>query len=229
MDASRFTGFPPETFAFLRSLARHNDREWFEAHRDDYERACVAPTLAFVEAVGPRVKALFPGIQFDAAVGGSLLRLHRDLRFVRDQKPYKEYLDVWFWRGDDKGRTAPSFGLRLFGDRIEVGAGIRVLAGEQLAAYRVAVADGRRGRKLAEVLGELCERGRYTIAGKQLARVPTGYDAEHPRAALLRRTGMFVCRDAPVGKGASTAKFADDCARHFAAMVPLCRWLQALE
>jgi len=229
MDTPRFTGFPPETFAFLRSLARHNDREWFEAHRDDYENVCVAPALAFVATVGPRVKSLFAGIQFDATLGGSLLRIHRDLRFVRNEKPYKEYLDVWFWRGEDKGRAAPSFGVRLHGDRIEVGAGIRVLVGEQLAAYRVAVADARSGRRLDEVMSALRKAGRYTIAGKQLARVPVGFDPAHARVELLRRTGLFMCRDTPVGKSASTAKFADECIGHFAAMVPLCRWLQALE
>lgn len=228
MDTPRFTGFPPETFAFLRSLARHNDRAWFEAHRAEYDDACVAPALAFVANVGPRVKSMCPGTQFDAQLGGSLLRMHRDLRFVRDEKPYKEYLDLWFWRGDDKGRAAPSFAVRLHGDRIVVGAGIRVLEGELLAAYREAVADPRRGRKLATVVDELCDGGRYALAGKELARVPSGFDAEHPRAELLRRTGLFIVRDTPVGKSASSAKFADECVEHFARMVPLCKWLQPL-
>jgi uncharacterized protein (TIGR02453 family) len=229
MDTPRFTGFSSETFAFLRGLARHNDREWFEAHRERYDTACVAPALAFVAAVGPRVQALCPGIQYEAALGGSLLRIHRDLRFVRNAKPYKEYLDLWFWRGADKGRASPSFGVRLHGGRIEVGAGIRVLVGEQLAAYRLAVADGSSGRKLAELTRELCKAGRYGLAGKQLTRVPPGFDPEHPRAELLRRASMFVCRDTPVPKSASSAKFVDECVAHFSAMVPLCRWLQALE
>ena len=29
--------FTPATFRFLRALARNNSREWFNAHRDDYE------------------------------------------------------------------------------------------------------------------------------------------------------------------------------------------------
>jgi uncharacterized protein (TIGR02453 family) len=227
MTTARFTGFPDTTFTFLGSLAKHNDREWFEAHRDRYDEACVVPALAFVQAVGPRVKALFPGTKFEAQLGGSLLRIHRDLRFVRDSKPYKDYLDVWFWRGDDKGRDAPSFAVRIHADRIVVGAGIRSFAGEQLAAYRAAIDDARRGRALATILAPLLERGRFTLAGKSLVRVPTGFDADHPRAELLRRLGLFVTRDVPVGKSAGTARFADECVGHFAALVPVCKWLAA--
>jgi len=225
MTEPRFTGFPAETFAFLKGLARNNDREWFAAHRDEYAQVCVAPALAFIAAVGPKVRALQPGTKFEARLGGSLLRLHRDLRFARDQKPFKEYLDMWFWRGDQKGRDAPSFCVRLHADRVVVGAGIRVLGGDQLSAYRAAVDDPRRGRTLTKVVESLCHTGPYALAGDVRVRVPAGFAAEHPRAELLRRAGLFVCRDGPPSRSVATARFADECVRHFRTMVPLCRWL----
>lgn len=228
MAALRFRGFPAETFEFLAGLSRHNDREWFEAHREEYDSFCVEPALAFVDAVGPKVKALSPGTKFEPRVGGSLLRIHRDQRFARDPKPYKEYLDVWFWRGEHKGRDAPSFSVRLHADRVVVGAGIRALGGDQLSAYRAAVDDARRGRSLAKVVEQLCREGPYSLAGQLRTRVPSGFEAEHPRAELLRRTGLFVCRDGPIPRSASKARFADECVEHFAAMVPLCKWLAAV-
>ena len=30
--------FPPATLDFLTALREHNDRDWFDAHRRDYER-----------------------------------------------------------------------------------------------------------------------------------------------------------------------------------------------
>jgi uncharacterized protein (TIGR02453 family) len=227
MGESRFTGFRAETFAFLKGLARNNDREWFAAHREEYEASCVEPALAFVSAVGPKLKSVQPGTKFEPKLGGSLLRIHRDLRFTRDAKPFKEYLDIWFWRGDDKGRDAPSFTVRLHADRIVVGAGMRHLAGEQLAAYRAAVDDPRRGRALAKLVDDLCAKGDYALAGPTRSRVPAGFAAEHPRAELLRRTSLFVCRDAAVSKSAASPRFADECIGHFRAMQPLCRWLAA--
>jgi uncharacterized protein (TIGR02453 family) len=225
MAEPRFTGFPAETFAFLKGLGRNNHRDWFEAHRDEYDEVCVAPAVAFIASVGPRVRTLQPGTKYEAKLGGSLLRLHRDLRFTHDPKPYKEYLDIWFWRGDKKGRDAPSFCVRLHHDRIVIGAGIRSLVGDQLSAYRAAVDDPRRGRTLANVVETLCRAGPYALVGDLRARVPTGFAAEHPRAELLRRSSLFVCREQPVTKIAATARFTEEVVGHFRAMVPLCKWL----
>ena len=38
-----FTGFPPEAFRFFTDLAKHNNRDWFQAHKDVYEQACREP------------------------------------------------------------------------------------------------------------------------------------------------------------------------------------------
>lgn len=40
--------FSPRLFAFLRELATNNDREWFAAHRDEYERCVRDPALRFI-------------------------------------------------------------------------------------------------------------------------------------------------------------------------------------
>ena len=40
--------FSAETLRFLRALKRNNRREWFNAHRDEYERYVRAPMTAVV-------------------------------------------------------------------------------------------------------------------------------------------------------------------------------------
>ena len=37
--AGRFAGIPREAFTFFEGLASHNNREWFQANKDIYERA----------------------------------------------------------------------------------------------------------------------------------------------------------------------------------------------
>jgi uncharacterized protein (DUF2461 family) len=41
--------FSAETLRFLRALKRNNRREWFNAHRDDYETHVRRPMTAIVE------------------------------------------------------------------------------------------------------------------------------------------------------------------------------------
>ena len=109
--ANQFAGFELETFAFLRDLTLHNDRDWFTANRARYEEHYLAPALGFIEAVGPRLAAELPGdVRFEARVNGSLFRINRDVRFSRDKTPYKNHIDMWFWTGrlPSAGASPPS-------------------------------------------------------------------------------------------------------------------------
>jgi hypothetical protein len=56
-----FGGFPPETIRFLRELRANNRKEWFDAHRADYEAHWVAPAKAFVVGAGQQLAELAPG------------------------------------------------------------------------------------------------------------------------------------------------------------------------
>ena len=76
-----FSSFPQATLDFLRGIATDNSREWFEAHRGDYEASYVEPARRFVETVGPRLKEISPGVRFEPKINGSISRINRDVRF----------------------------------------------------------------------------------------------------------------------------------------------------
>ena len=46
-----FTPFTPKAFTFLRGIAKHNRKEWFEEHRADFEREIKQPLAQLVEEV----------------------------------------------------------------------------------------------------------------------------------------------------------------------------------
>jgi uncharacterized protein (DUF2461 family) len=52
--AEQFSGFPREAITFFTDLARHNNRDWFLAHKHVYERACVQPMRQLTAALEPR-------------------------------------------------------------------------------------------------------------------------------------------------------------------------------
>ena len=45
--------FTPATFRFLRALARNNSREWFNAHRGDYEARLRDPFQRLITDLAP--------------------------------------------------------------------------------------------------------------------------------------------------------------------------------
>ncbi len=73
-DATGFEGIPKGTFRFVRSIAEHNTKAWFDAHRDDYEQFYVAPAKALVSALGSRLRQISKSVKFEPRVNGSVFR-----------------------------------------------------------------------------------------------------------------------------------------------------------
>ncbi|MGZ3624979.1 MAG: DUF2461 family protein, partial [Ktedonobacteraceae bacterium] len=38
-----FTGFPQSSLDFLSDLAAHNERTWFEDHKEEYQKTLIEP------------------------------------------------------------------------------------------------------------------------------------------------------------------------------------------
>jgi len=45
--------FTDSTFDFLRMLSQNNNRDWFNAHKADYETQVREPARAFIHAMQP--------------------------------------------------------------------------------------------------------------------------------------------------------------------------------
>ena len=218
-----FGGFPPETIRFLRELRANNTKDWFDAHRADYEGYWVAPAKAFVIAAGERLAELAPGIRAEPRVLGSIFRINRDTRFSRDQRPYKDHLDFWFWEGERRDAVSGFF-ARLSPEFLGVGAGCHSLDPERLTRFRRAVAHPASGEELARI-AKLVEGGGYELGGAALRRPPAGLPADGPAGRFLLHKALFVHHDEPVDDRVHTTAILATCARHWQAMGPLHRWL----
>ena len=217
-----FTGFPPETFDFLKGLAKNNSKTWFDEHRDDYEQNHLAPAKAFVEAIAPGLKKISKTINAEPRVNGSIFRINRDVRFSKDKRPYKTTLDLWFWEGEKRGWEASGFYLRLMPDGFMAGAGLHGFVPEQLKAYRAAVLDEKAGAALVKTVQKL---DGLKLGQPTRKKVPRGLPADHPRAQFLLLDGLHCSYEAPLPKAVHTAKFVAQCLDIFARAHPLSVWL----
>src|SRR5215468_1462069 len=110
---------------FLRELAAHNNREWFQKNKERYERSVRDPFLRFVADLQPRLAKISPHFVADPRpVGGSMMRIYRDTRFAKDKAPYKTEVAAHFWHAKGKEGAMPAFHLRLEPGHSTVGAGI---------------------------------------------------------------------------------------------------------
>lgn len=219
-----FEGFPKQTFELLRGLRKNNSKEWFDRHRDDYDADYVEPARRFVEAIGPKLRALSRTVRYEPKVNGSIFRIQRDTRFSKDKTPYKTHLDLWFWEGEKRGWDTPGFFLRLTPESVMAGAGMHQLARAALDRYRRAVLDDRSGNALVKLLEKVRAAG-YAIGGATRKTVPRGLDPAHPRATLLLHEALHAGLEMPLPESVHTAGFVAECLRHFRATAPVSRWL----
>jgi uncharacterized protein (TIGR02453 family) len=229
-DPTTFAGFPPEGRQFLRDLADNNNRDWFEANKTVYEQKLLGPAVDFVVALGTRLQALDPAIVFDTRTNGqgTLIRIYRDVRFSADKSPYKTAVAGMFGDGAGKKMERPGFGFHLQADVLELMAGIFQFTKPQLETYRAAVVDDRSGRELEAALAAVRAAGDYRLEGEGYKRVPQGYDPDHPRAALLKMTGLHVQPAGGIRTGLSEPWLVEVAYGHFEAMAPVYDWLKGI-
>ncbi len=99
-----FTGFGDAALAFLRELAENNARAWFAARRDVYEAELRFPLECLVAAFRADGAGAALPVRGDPSKG--LFRIHRDIRFSRDKRPYKTHAGAVLSRSgarDDPG------------------------------------------------------------------------------------------------------------------------------
>jgi uncharacterized protein (TIGR02453 family) len=89
-----------EVLDFLRNLQANNNKEWFNQHRKDYERARDLFEKWTME-LGVELEKMDPTFQFEKARRYTF-RIHRDLRFSKDKTPYSTHMGAFLSAGSKK-------------------------------------------------------------------------------------------------------------------------------
>ena len=80
---SAFSGFPQEGIDFMRGLARHNRREWFQPRKHLFDERVKAPMQAMVEALNGALTEFAP--EYVTEPKQAIYRIYRDTRFSADK------------------------------------------------------------------------------------------------------------------------------------------------
>ncbi|MEE4011960.1 DUF2461 domain-containing protein [Roseibium sp. FZY0029] len=186
------SGFRPETFRFLEELAANNSREWFEAHKTDYQRFIKEPAEAVRESLADSLSRLS---KHDLT--SKQFRMNRDLRFSKDKTPYNPHIRMAFWPNgaafQGKDAQPPSFFLSVESDHVRTGTGCMQFSKPVLGTYLQRL-EAREGEDIERLIGQVTDAG-FDLSEPDLAKPPRGFPANHPRKDLARHKGLAVWRD----------------------------------
>jgi uncharacterized protein (TIGR02453 family) len=219
-----FRGFAHRDARFFRLLAKNQNREWFQAHKTEFEEGYNTPMKALLDDVRSAIDRSFPHVDLDEP---KVFRIYRDVRFSKDKSPYKTHVaGVIPIQRSGKMTEVPIALYFHVGQPESFGAaGHYMMDPHALVRFRQAVADDKRGRELDRLLAQLKRKGYAVESRASYKRVPKGYDPDHPRAAHLKRQGLTVTFPA-IPKGLLTSpKLVTWVASSTKAAAPLVEWL----
>jgi uncharacterized protein (TIGR02453 family) len=213
--------FTAETLSFLRRLKRNNRREWFNAHRDEYEQHVRQPMIDVIERLAVDFRSFAPDLV--ASPKRSLYRIHRDIRFSADKKPYKTHVAAVFPPRDLPKHEGAGLYFHAAPDGVWIGGGMYAPQTAQLLAVREHIAaNSRRLRSIVSAPG--FRRAVGELDGERLQRVPRGFPKDHEAAEFLKFRQFLAGRDLPAAF-ATSPKFYSTLLGVFRQIAPLIAYL----
>jgi uncharacterized protein (TIGR02453 family) len=216
-SAPRFTA---HTLKFLRALKRNNRREWFNAHRDDYETHVRAPMTAVIERLADDFQTFAPELVASPKI--SLYRIYRDTRFSENKAPYKTHAAAVFpTRGLPKHEGAGLY-FHVSHEDVWIGGGMYSPQPPQLHAVREHIAANI--QHVRTIVESPAFRRRVSLEGEKLTRVPRGFPKDHEAAEYLKFRHFIAGATFPP-QFAASPKFYATVLSVFRTVMPLSRFL----
>ena len=171
----------PSSLEFLKLVKKNNNRDWFNAHKEQYLKEH-GEIVLFADAL---LAEMNKHDKIETASGKkSLHRIYRDTRFGNDKTPYKNTWSGSFARAEKSRRGGYYFHIEP-GNKSIIAGGFWAPDPKDLKRVRDEIAyDATPLRKILKSKSFVNTFGK--LDGEQVKTTPKGYDADSPGIDLLR-------------------------------------------
>ncbi|PWN70036.1 TIGR02453 family protein [Chryseobacterium phosphatilyticum] len=173
-----------KAFEFLKQLEKNNTREWFAAHKSEYELV-IKENKTFFNQVYHELQ------EHDNLKGIHIFRIYRDVRFSKDQTPYKTNFGVGYSRS--KPMLRGGYYIQLEPGNSFVGGGFWGPEAKDLLRIRkefeistTEIEKITSDETFIKYFGEL--------KGDAVKTAPRGFEKNHPAIELIRKKQFVVMR-----------------------------------
>jgi len=211
------------TLKYLKDLAAHNERDWFQDTKPRFEKA--------KEEFEEFIEFLIHGIsEFDASVKGleakrCIFRIHRDVRFSKDKSPYKTHFGAHIGAFASQVHDRAGYYVHIEPQNSMLGGGAYQPPPPWLAAIREAIDSD--GAALNRILASASFKKYFgALEGETLKTTPKGYPPDHRHIDLLRHKG-FLAVHRPTDTEIVAPNFPKHVLQVFKALKPFDDYLNA--
>jgi uncharacterized protein (TIGR02453 family) len=207
------------TLDFLTQLRKNNYREWFHAHKAEYDKA----KQNVIEITASLLQEIH---KFDATIGlpeprKCLFRIARDTRFSADKSPYKPNFGVIMNPEGNTRCVQSGYYLHIEPGNCFVSCGIYMPMPDVLKAIRIKIEE--EWDVFSAILRKKAFRDTFDTLVRDedtLSRVPAGFDKTSPAAEFLKLKRFYVMAGMS-NKEVTGSDFVKQAVARFRLMQPL--------
>ncbi|GJH40131.1 TIGR02453 family protein [Capnocytophaga sp. HP1101] len=173
-------------FSFLTELAKNNNKEWFDAHKEAYEGAKLEATLIF--------NYIYAGLaEHDTLAPLKIYRIYRDLRFSKDKTPYKTHFGCYIQRKQPHYRGG--YYVHISPQETFIGGGFFDPNKEDLLRIRQEISLN--AEEFTAVMNDkgIVEQFGGKLWGDEVKTAPKGFEKDDPMIAYLRKKQFLLKHD----------------------------------
>lgn len=168
-NVSKFEGFSPESLTFLNDVRVNNSKEWFESHRNEYNKYLLEPFQKLVIDLSEQMLNIDDLIDVAPVINKTISRIFRDIRFSKDKSLYKNTMFLTFKRGKKEWRDAPAFFFEISPQSYRYGMGYYSASKESMDVFRKMIDENQ--ESFEKAISFFDKQNVFTIEGEEYKRI----------------------------------------------------------
>lgn len=180
--------FSSKSLEFLFENHAHDSKEWFNEHRQDYEKYVKEPFKEFVLAIEPTMEKIDEKLSCDPK---RLSRIYRDARYSKGQSIFRNYAWYTFSHTREEATTAPCFYFGISPNGFEYGCGYYHASTASMNAMRKLVLEGDASFEAANTA--YLSQNVFNLDGERYKKDHYPEESEEKRLWLNQRNIFLGC------------------------------------
>ena len=215
-----FQGYTQETVDFMWGIRFNNEREWFLAHKEDYQKHLLEPTRALGEQVYEGLRGMLPHEPLLLKVS----RIYRDARRLHGRGPYKDHLWFCVRTGDKDWTGRPTFYFEIAPEYYSYGMGFWQARAELMELFRRDLQE--RPDEFGRLVRLFNRQREFVLTGDSYAR------SKGEVSDLLRpwfqKKSLSLSHELPLDEKIFRPELAEEILAGFKTLVPVYKYFAAL-
>ena len=215
-----FQGYTQETVDFMWGIRFNNEREWFLAHKEDYQKHLLEPTRALGEQVYEGLRGMLPHEPLLLKVS----RIYRDARRLHGRGPYKDHLWFCVRTGDKDWTGRPTFYFEIAPEYYSYGMGFWQARAELMELFRRDLQE--RPDEFGRLVRLFNRQREFVLTGDSYAR------SKGEVSDLLRpwfqKKSLSLSHELPLDEKIFRPELAEEILAGFKTLVPCYKYFAAL-